>query len=279
MQERELVSATIGVANNTDISGRETAQKIDTGSRIKKGSLRQITRSMIALKTLAAFSAWMLSVACDRAKAGDALPSVQIPQDEAPHHDETEWWYFSGHLSGFDIFGKAHAYGYELVFFQFNFPNQPQPIYQGNLAVTDLTGGSFHYEQKIMAQPIPNEKNRFDLTIAPWRMEGSSGADWLAAQFSDASYGVRLQQTSLQPVVLHGDEGLIPYGPFGTSSYYSWTKLWTFGTVMDHGVPVAVIGESWMDHQWYNPLGLGGVDLVRYPAIEQHTVYAVLHLQ
>jgi len=65
-------------------------------------------------------------------------------------------------------------------------------------------------------------------------------------------------QISLEPVVLHGNNGLIPYGPFGTSFYYSWTNLWTFGTVIDHGVPVAVIGESWMDHQWYNPLGLGG---------------------
>ena len=213
---------------------------------------------MIALNAFAAFNVGLLSVAVCSAKAGDALPLVQIPRDEAPHHDSTEWWYFSGHLRGFDIFGKAHSYGYELVFFQFDFPNQPQPIYQGNLAVTDLTRGSFHYEQKIMAQPIPDEKNRFNLTIAPWRIEGSSGADSLAAQFSDGSYGIRLQQTSLEPVVLHGNGGLIPYGPFGTSAYYSWTKRWTLGTVIDHGVPVAVIGESWMDHQWYNPLGLGG---------------------
>jgi predicted secreted hydrolase len=71
------------------------------------------------------------------ASADAASPLVRIPQDEAPHHDETEWWYFSGHLRGFD-------------------------------------------------------------------------------------------------------------------------NLWTFGTVIDHGVPVAVIGESWMDRQWYNPLGLGG---------------------
>ena len=80
------------------------------------------------------------SMAARSANAGNASPLVQIPQDEAPHHDETEWWYFSGHLRGFDISGKPHAYGYELVFFQFNFPNQPMPVYQGNLAVTDLTG-------------------------------------------------------------------------------------------------------------------------------------------
>lgn len=36
------------------------------------------------------------------------------------------------------------------------------------------------------------------------------------------------------------------------SYYYSWTNLWTFGTLVDHGTPVAVIGVSWMDHQWGN---------------------------
>jgi predicted secreted hydrolase len=256
MQETELICATIGVANNVDLSGRETAHKVSRASQAGKESFRPIPK--ITRNALAVFSVVMLSVAVYSTKADDTEPAVHIPQDEAPHHDVTEWWYFSGHLRGFDISGKPHSYGYELVFFQFNFPNQPQPIYQGNLAVTDLTGGSFHYEQKIIAQPIPDEKNRFSLKISPWSMEGSSGADSLAAQFTDGSYGIRLFQTSLQPVVLHGHNGLIPYGPFGTSFYYSWTNLWTFGTVLDHGVPVAVIGDSWMDHQWYNPLALGG---------------------
>ena len=217
-----------------------------------------IIKRLITLKAWAALSLSTLLVADFSAKAETDLPRVRIPEDEAPHHDETEWWYFSGHLQGFDISGKPHTYGYELVFFQFNFPNQSLPLYQGNLAVTDLTRGSFHYEQKIMGQPIPAESNGFNLNISGWRMQGSSGANSLAAEFSDGSYGIRLDQTSLGPVVLHGNGGLIPYGSLGTSYYYSWTKLATFGTVIDHGVPVAVIGESWMDHQWYNPQGLGG---------------------
>ena len=219
---------------------------------------RRIARRSIAFNALAALSVATFFIPDFSAKAVNDAPLVRIPQDEAPHHDETEWWYFSGHLRGFDLSGKPHTYGYELVFFQFNFPNQPLPLYEGNLAVTDVTGGSFHYEQKIMAQPIPDEKNGFNLKISPWRIAGSSGANSLDAEFSDGSYGVRLNQISLEPVVLHGNGGLIPYGPFGTSYYYSWTKLWTLGTVIDHGVPVAVIGESWMDHQWYNPEGLGG---------------------
>jgi predicted secreted hydrolase len=258
MQKSQLTCVTIEAPKSTTFSRRETNRKVNRCSPNQKGSFRWIARWSIALNVLVALGVGTFSMAVYSAKAGDASPLVQIPQDEAPHHDETEWWYFSGHLQGFDISGKPHSYGYELVFFQFNFPNQPRPVYQGNLAVTDLTGGSFHYEQKIMAQPIPDEKNGFSLNISQWRMEGSRGADLLAADFSDGSYGIRLEQTSLEPVVLHGDNGLIPYGPFGTSFYYSWTKLWTVGTVIDHGVPVAVIGESWMDHQWYNPLGLGG---------------------
>jgi predicted secreted hydrolase len=179
-------------------------------------------------------------------------PQVHIPQDEAPHRDSTEWWYFSGHLRGFDPSGKPHAYGYEFTFFQFINPTQPLPTYVGHMAITDLTRSTFHYEQKVVAQPVPNEKNGFNLTIAPWHMKGRDGANSLAAGFSDGSYGFWLNQLSLQPVVLHGNGGLIPYGPFGTSYYYSWTNLWTFGTLLDHGTPVAVIGVSWMDHQWGN---------------------------
>jgi predicted secreted hydrolase len=112
--------------------------------------------------------------------------------------------------------------------------------------------------RRLLRRPFPDERNGFSLKISDWNMQGSSGTNSLTAQFTDGSYGITLSQTSLEPVVLHGDNGLIPYGPFGTSFYYSWTNLWTFGTVVDHGIPVEVIGDSWMDHQWYNPLGLGG---------------------
>jgi hypothetical protein len=91
MQERELICATIGVANHTDISGRKTAQKIDRGSRTEKGNFRRIARWTIVLNAFAAFNVGLLSVAVCSAKASDALPLVQIPQDEAPHHDATEW--------------------------------------------------------------------------------------------------------------------------------------------------------------------------------------------
>jgi predicted secreted hydrolase len=104
--------------------------------------MTNLVKNSALATTVAALIVGILCVGAFSAEAVDALPMVQIPQDEAPHHDVTEWWYFNGHLRGFDIFGKPHSYGYELVFFQFNFPNQPLPSYQGNLAITDVSGGS-----------------------------------------------------------------------------------------------------------------------------------------
>src|SRR5690349_1948138 len=36
------------------------------------------------------------------------LPPVRFPQDEAPHRDLTEWWYYTGHMEGQDASGKMH---------------------------------------------------------------------------------------------------------------------------------------------------------------------------
>jgi predicted secreted hydrolase len=66
----------------------------------------------MALNVLMPLSIGMFSAPAYSATADAASPLVRIPQDEAPHHDATEWWYFSGHLRGFDIFGKPHSYGY-----------------------------------------------------------------------------------------------------------------------------------------------------------------------
>src|SRR3954469_24250740 len=47
-----------------------------------------------------------------------SLPPVRFPQDEAAHRNLTEWWYYTGHMNAVSPDGKAHHYGFELVFFQ-----------------------------------------------------------------------------------------------------------------------------------------------------------------
>jgi predicted secreted hydrolase len=172
---------------------------------------------------------------------------VQIPQDEAAHQDPDEWWYFVGHLSGVDAAGGQHCYGFEQVTFQF-LEQAPVPVYFGHFAITDLTRGTFQYDVRQDSYPVPTTSNGFSLHTGEWTMSGGSGKAKLHAALPEYTLDLQLQTT--KPAALHGDHGNIPYGPLGTSKYYSWTSLLAGGTIIDHGVPVKVTGLSWSDHQW-----------------------------
>ena len=181
------------------------------------------------------------------ARAAVAVPPVQLPADEAPHHDAVEWWYFNGHLTGRDRAGRVHEYGYEYVTFQF-LGLGPTPQYFGDFAVTDLTAKTFHYGEEHAAHAVPVEHDSFALSTGPWSMRGTGTSDVLHAGVG--GYSVQLDLRATRPAVLHGARGVVNLGPLGTSSYYSFTALRTTGTLVEHGTPVEVIGQSWMDHEW-----------------------------
>lgn len=188
------------------------------------------------------------------------LPPVQFPQDEAPHRDLTEWWYYTGHLHGTDAQGHAHTYGFELTFFQ-NLRGTFPPYYAAHFAISDLTRGQFHYDQRVAlgslaALPPPGSTNGFDLTAGGWRMAGLGGHDHLSASMD--GYAFDLALTAQKPPVLHGGNGIITYGLAGFSYYYSRPLIAITGTLTDHGALVAVTGTAWMDHQWGNFLSLAG---------------------
>ena len=192
------------------------------------------------------------------------LPNPRLPQDEAPHTDMTEWWYYTGHFQGTDSTGQDHHYGFELTFFQI-LRGQLPPIYVGHYAISDITRGTFHFDQRLVAVPgasLPNGTTTtgFDLAIQDWTMQGVNGTDHLAASMAD--YALHITLVGQKPAALHNGNGLISYGPAGFSYYYSRTHMSIAGTLQDHGVPVTVTGLGWMDHQWGNfvPTALGGWD-------------------
>jgi predicted secreted hydrolase len=87
-------------------------------------------------------------------------------------------------------------------------------------------------------------------------MRGVKGLDHLSA--SMAGYALRVDLHALKPPALHNGNGLITYGVGGFSYYYSRTRMAVTGTLTDHGQPLDVSGQAWMDHQWGNFLTLGG---------------------
>lgn len=189
------------------------------------------------------------------APAATARPTqpdhVTLPQDDAPHDDLTEWWYYTGHL--FADGGKS--YGFELVIFQAKRRDDP-PGYAAHFAITDNQRKDFHFQERSENGKQVQHSSSFDLNMSGWRMGGSAGQDHLAADMAD--YAINLDLTSGKPAVLHDGKGLISFGPAGDSYYYSRTRLSVNGTLTDHGATLRVAGAAWMDHQWGNFVSGGG---------------------
>src|SRR5579875_2305981 len=192
------------------------------------------------------------------------LPPIRFPQDEAPHRDLTEWWYYTGHMNAVTPDGRPHHYGFELVIFQALRSDFP-PVYAAHFAISDITRGQFHFAQQRVTEPnavIPNGSSTsgINLHVGSWSIQGLNGNDHLVAQM--ANYTIDLHVQGLKPPVLHNGNGLITYGPGGFSYYYSRTRMALSGMLLDHGQTLNVTGLAWMDHQWGNflLLGTGGWD-------------------
>jgi predicted secreted hydrolase len=219
-------------------------------SSLRRGrGWRQV--SLAVITTLAALLGTILLAPASSA-AGAA---VSLPKDESPHRPSwTEWWYFTGHLTGTDASGKSHSYGFYYTVVRSDVLNvEPvATLYSGQFAVTDLTRGTFYKNtQDIGFQPdrVPPQGG-YNNTVGAWNMNGRNGQNHITA--GDRNYSLNLSLNQSQPAALHGDGGVIPYGVFGSSGYYSETNLKASGTVNDHGVPVHVTGIAWQDHQWGN---------------------------
>jgi len=188
------------------------------------------------------------------------LPPVRFPQDEAPHRDLTEWWYYTGHFNAVLPNGQTRHYGFEFVIFQALRSDLP-PVYAAHFAITDVTRGQFFYAQRRLTEPdavIPNDTSTagFNIAVGDWTMQGLNGLDHIAAEMPD--YALRFTLRGLKAPVLHNGDGLISFGLAGFSYYYSRTRMALSGTLIDHGRTLQVTGTAWMDHQWGNFLTLAG---------------------
>ncbi len=214
----------------------------------------------------------------------DPIPVV-LPRDDGPHDRLTEWWYYTGHLRGDD----GARFGFEYVVFRAERGGFPV-TWASHLALTDETGGRFHYAQRNEIGPqvdrsprADGEPTGFEFTVSgfdladptrlpgtPWTMEGSLGTDTLSAAaagdevFGDpvSAFGLDLRLREAKPPALHDRDGYIDFGPAGGSYYYSRTAMDATGTLTLGAKTLAVTGDAWFDHQWgdFISVGAGGWD-------------------
>jgi len=216
------------------------------------------------------------------AVVADPIPIV-LPRDDGPHDRLTEWWYYTGHLRADD----GARFGFEFVVFRAERGRFPTS-WVSHLAITDETGGRFHYSQRLEIGEQVDRSPRgpdgqptgFDLRLdgadpsrpetagaPPWTMTGTGGRDHLAAALAPAEAALAgaprglaldLDLVATKPAALHDRDGWIDFGPAGGSYYYSRTAMKASGSLILDGRTLAVEGAAWFDHQWGDFISVGG---------------------
>jgi predicted secreted hydrolase len=217
----------------------------------------------------------------------DPLPIV-LPRDDGPHDRLSEWWYYTGHLVGGvdDELSVARRFGFQFVIFRAERGSFP-PLWLSHLAITDETGESFHYAQRVEIGKQVDRSPRgsdgtprgFDLELTgadpsgpqaserpPWQMSGRNGSDRLRARLGTdealvagvPALSLSLTLANRKPPALHDRDGWIDFGPAGSSYYYSRTSMAAEGSLMLGESTYRVVGDAWFDHQWGDFISVGG---------------------
>jgi predicted secreted hydrolase len=118
------------------------------------------------------------------------------------------------------------------------------------------TSGRSNTGTPIFGAAAPLGKQAFPMAsrvawIEGWSLElREDGAFLLRA--SKPEFSVDLVLRAKKPPVFHGSDGVSQKaeGPGRASHYYSFTRLWTEGTLSWDGKDFSVEGWSWYDHEW-----------------------------
>ena len=170
--------------------------------------------------------------------------AVVLPDDDAPHGFNTEWWYYNGNLRTDD--GREFSFHY--VVFQLDLPIFPS-VSISHLSITDHQTREFITDQRQeLGISTASGANGFDIAVGGWTMQGFDGADRISATAN--GYGFDLTLSTRTVPTLHGGSGLIPFGSAGESYYYSRTRMSVTGTMTLPQGATPVTGVAWFDHQW-----------------------------
>ena len=177
-----------------------------------------------------------------------SLPPIDLPRDDAPHDNLTEWWYVSGHLQT----AEGDPFGFEFALFQSIRSGAP-PGYAAHFAVTDVDRQRFHYgERTEMADSIEGPADAsapsLDLSVGGWTLRDVPGGFAISAGLDTVA--LQLELIPSKPAAIHNESGILDFSPFGWSYYYSYTRADVRGVLLDQGLPRPVTGTAWIDHQW-----------------------------
>lgn len=168
--------------------------------------------------------------------------NIRLPEDDGYHANRMEWWYYNGHL----LSASGQHYSFHFVTFLVN-DLMTHTVVHSSLG--DHSQNQYYIDQsRTGGNPSVGVKNSFNFSFPRGLMQGRDGYDKL--QVENDQYAFNLQLESTQPVIQHGEDGIISLGIAGASYYYSRPRMKITGTLKVAGVEESVTGVAWFDHQW-----------------------------
>ena len=167
---------------------------------------------------------------------------VNLPADDAPHQNFSEWWYYNGHLQT----KNKNRFAFHYVVFLIQ--NVTSYTVTHASFIDEATGRHYTHQQRTGGNPSDGTVNKFHFLIGDSLMSGSDGVDKLTVSTPDFSFDLDLQ--SSVPTVFQGGTGLLDFKHAGESFYYTRPRMNIMGTAGPKGKEQPVSGIAWFDHQW-----------------------------
>lgn len=185
----------------------------------------------------------------------------RFPQDHAAHDGfASEWWYFTGHVSGAD----GRRFGYELTFFRFGLrPGETRlksgqsqwrgnELYPAHFALTDERGKVFVHYERFAREALGAgfaSTQRLDVRADGWTLTGPAP---FRLHANVDGKGIDFSLVAEKPPAVHGHDGISRKAACAScaSHYYSMTRLRTSGFLTYGGARFPISGISWMDHEF-----------------------------
>ena len=218
-------------------------------------SLASPFRRQLLTGALATLAGWSTSAGALPAK------TLVFPRDRGAHPDfKTEWWYVTGHALAGD-----RPFGFQLTFFRSRVEGTQamasrfaaKQLLFAHAAITDVEGKKLWHDQRIardgfgVAQTSEADMN---IKLRDWTLQ-AQGTSY-KADLPATDFGLKLQFTETQNVLLQGKQGLSRKGPDEkqASYYYSQPQLATTGSLRVKDKTFEVKGTAWLDHEWSQEL-------------------------
>ena len=222
--------------------------------------------SPIAVFLLLAANVFLPFSSCQAQPNGEWAEALKprkwnFPRDHGAHPEhQTEWWYFTGNLTGES---GAH-FGYQLTFFRFgvrrndkwnNNPWYLRDLFMAHFAITEQLDDGFRFPERISREGpglAGARQDRMGVWVLNWSAQMKESFIVLKAE--DGPLQINLTLRPLKPLVFHGNAGLSKKGDGkGQASFYtSFTELQTEGFIRnsENGPSITVRGKSWFDHEF-----------------------------